>query len=444
MKRSINNILRWALALSSLALLAACGSDNSNNADVPAGSFGPFTATVTGSNTMPITLATPGTPGAYVNEPTVSVKICVPGSTMECQIIDNVLLDTGSFGLRIFQSVVTIPLVNETTSVPTAPPSPAPPDTSSGTVAECAQFGTGMTWGPVATADVYLGGEPVASLSGAGTPSSTGVPIQLINIDYETIPAVCVMPDKTPESAGYNGILGVGQFGTDCAGSNCEAFLGYDPYYKCDANECNIITTGSTGPDAAFTTSMMVTNPATAFSNSTGTDINGLAVVLPAIPAGGATAVTGTLIFGIGTASNNNASGTVTLNADGNGFISTQFNGTTGLEGFIDSGSNGLYFPGTPALPACGDAQGFFCSNPIQQLNATMASTSGNGAASVAFEVVNADGLFNSGFSAFPTLAGGGAQDQFDWGLPFFFGRTVYVGFAGKSSSLGTGPYWAF
>jgi hypothetical protein len=33
---------------------------------------------------------------------------------------------------------------------------------------------------------------------------------------------------------------------------------------------------------------------------------------------------------------------------------------------------------------------------------------------------------------------------SFDWGLPFFYGRRVFIGIDGQASSLGTGPFYAF
>jgi hypothetical protein len=40
---------------------------------------------------------------------------------------------------------------------------------------------------------------------------------------------------------------------------------------------------------------------------------------------------------------------------------------------------------------------------------------------------------------------GGSTPDKFIWGLPFYFGRNVYVGIEGKPpSSLGSGPFFAY
>jgi hypothetical protein len=48
-----------------------------------------------------------------------------------------------------------------------------------------------------------------------------------------------------------------------------------------------------------------------------------------------------------------------------------------------------------------------------------------------------------AGDSVFPTL-GGPNPGTFDWGLPFFYGRHVFVAIEGAPTPGGTGPYWAY
>ena len=133
----------------------------------------------------------------YPNKPCVSVTVCTPG-TSTCQTINDILLDTGSYGLRIFNQVLTVPLTQVT--VP------------SGNLANCVQYVDGSAdWGPVQSADVVLGGEPAVT-----------VPIQVINASFGTVPAACGTPDASPAVAGFNGILGVGLFAEDCGPGVCK------------------------------------------------------------------------------------------------------------------------------------------------------------------------------------------------------------------------------
>jgi hypothetical protein len=72
-----------------------------------------------------------------------------------------------------------------------------------------------------------------------------------------------------------------------------------------------------------------------------------------------------------------------------------------------------------------------------------------NGASSsVSFNVANADSLFSTSDAAFSDLGGpapGGVSGAFDWGLPFFYGRNVYVAIEGKTvSGAPSGPFWAY
>jgi hypothetical protein len=159
------------------------------------------------------------------------------------------------------------------------------------------------------------------------------------------------------------------------------------------------------------------------------------------------------MVFGIGTQSNNQlGSATVyTLNDFDN--ITTNFNSQALNQSFLDTGSNGLFFPDS-SIPTCSNAD-WFCPAKLTSLSAQ--NVGGNGATgTVNFSIDNAQSLFNTGDTAFPTLGGPNgsgtcsAQNSgacsFDWGLPFFYGRNVFNGIRGKTLPSGTpaGPWWAY
>lgn len=341
----------------------------------------------------------------YINEPCVSVTICSPG-TNNCQTIPNVLLDTGSYGLRLFSSVV------NSSAVPLA---------QIGNLYECAQFADGSAlWGPVKTADVVMGGE-----------RASNVPIEIIeNTVPTTIPSACPGPEGSPADAGFNGIMGVGLFAQDCSEAGCPANVGL--YYSCNSANCPA--------QPAVPAVQQVTNPVALFP----TDNNGVILQIPwTSTTYGSGAITGTLIFGIGTQANNTvlASSVGFYQADEYGDFTTSFNGKSYSESFIDSGSNGLFFPSTSNLPTCSNtsyAPGFFCPTNLTAETATQA-----GKTAVPFSIANASTIVQGGYSVSATL-GGNFAGVFDWGLPFFLGRTVYVGINGVKSNLGTGPFWAW
>ena len=56
-------------------------------------------------------------------------------------------------------------------------------------------------------------------------------------------------------------------------------------------------------------------------------DNNGLSIVLPQVIATGAPSLTGSMIFGIGTQSNNTLNGAVAIATDREGTFTTTFNG---------------------------------------------------------------------------------------------------------------------
>ncbi|MGH9536229.1 MAG: DUF3443 family protein [Terriglobales bacterium] len=416
-------------------VLSGCGSNSGGLPPSSGGTGGGGSST--GANVTAITVG-PGPQGSnYANTPFVTVRVCVPGSTSACQNIPDVLLDTGSYGLRLLSSVVNIAL-------------PETQNSSGNTLAECTEFEDSYAWGSVATADVYMGGS-----SNEGE-AATGVPIQLIAPSgFPAAPSDCTQSGltatNTVQTLGANGVLGVGPFTDDC-GPACDPGStdapSPEPYYYCAGSDCTPTPLAESG---------QVQNPVWMFAN----DNNGIIVQLGAISAGGAASATGSLIFGLGTESNNSLGTATVLTVDDYGNISTTYNGVTYSDSgpsnyagsFFDTGSNGLFVLDSATLgqgmadcAASGSAPGFYCPSSPINYTATNAGTNGNTKAA-AFTIANAETLLGVTTDfAYDDLGGafGSSTEAFDWGLPFFFGRTVYIAIDGEDTPAGTGPYFAY
>ena len=174
------------------------------------------------------------------------------------------------------------------------------------------------------------------------------------------------------------------------------------------------------------------------------TDNNGVIVQLPLLPATGVSSALGYLIFGIGTATNNALDSAYVVPVNSMGRFTTRYNRVDRTDSFIDSGSNGLFFEDNSLLGSCASGNiGFFCPTVARPLSASI-QLEGNVTAVLNFSVANSDALFQSGHYAFSNLGGTLSAGSFDWGLPFFFGRSVYTAIEGKPVGNRVGPFYAF
>ena len=390
------------------------------------GSGGTAKASANVAITAPLTnhvalVVDPG-PANRANTLFTTVTICVPG-TSTCQTIDHVQVDTGSSGLRILSSVLSSSLSLTVQSA-----------SDGNALAECTQFVDGYSWGPIAAVDLTVGGETAGSM-----------PVQIIgDAGFASIvPSACSTipnPENTVAQFGANGILGISIFDHDCGPACAAPITAGSPgfYYSCTTMACSEIPV----PVAS-----QLPNPVTFFA----TNNNGVIIELGSVPAAGLATLSGTMIFGIDTQSNNQSGSQTIVTLNGGGDFTTLFNNQTLSQSFADSGSSGLYFNDS-SLVACnpkGVFKGFYCPASTTTFTATL---QGANAISVteSFGVANAAvlGSANPGFAVFGNLAGtypsSAGTNTFDWGLPFYFGKTVYTAFAGATTAVGTGPYIAF
>ena len=403
------------------ALLSACVGGNGTSAAsvVPAPPQNTLAVTVDAGPPA----APGGAPIGAINHAYVTVKVCVPGSQTECASVDHVLLDTGSWGLRLVRSVLTAHAVTLSPEV----------DTQGRAIEECVHFGGGDTWGPVALADVTMAGESAAKL-----------PVQVLDdrtVPSPAPPATCGANGtllNTVAGFGANGVLGVGVFAQDCGAACVSAATPLAAYYGCTtAGVC-------TAENVALVD--QVTNPVAAFA----VDNNGIIVTMPnLINANGDTSVQGELIFGIATQADNAlpATGLTVLGANASGdFTATYNGGTTLLPALIDSGTDAYAFnDSTIVVCSTGSFVGYYCPAPApQNVFAVNIGAGANSATNTVNFAIADPNTFMAGASAFINLAGGPGSTRFVWGMPFFYGRKIYIGIDQKVTGAFTGPYYAY
>ncbi len=375
-------------------------------------------------NSMTLTVdAGPAAAGGAINHGYVTVKVCAHGSKA-CANIDHVLLDTASWGLRLVGSVLSANAVTLTGET----------DGSNRAIEECVTLGGGDTWGPVALADVTLAGESAANLpvqvmddtgSSAPPPSTCGANGTLIN---------------AVSGFNANGVLGVGVFAQDCGAACVSASTPLPIYYACTGGAAGVCTAENVALDA------QVTNPVALFAS----DNNGVIVNLPNLQnANGDSSVQGTLLFGLSTQTDNAlpATGLTVLGTNASGDFTAIFNGgTTQLPSWIDSGADAYDFDDS-SIPTCpGPAfVGYYCPTTAPlPLSAVNMGVGANGASSTVQFALADPRSFVSGAVAFVDLGGGGGSTTFIWGMPYFYGRPIYIGIEGRSAGNYTGPYFAY
>lgn len=378
--------------------------------------------------------------GGNANMLYATVTVCAPGDPTKCQAIDHVLVDTGSFGLRILASKVSGLVLPSVKLSPNAQ-APAP-------VWECLQFVIGGLWGATVQADVGLGQQWAAN-----------IPVQLIQDDpsapiQATADCLTGSNNQVLSSAsqlGANGILGIGSVDVDCGGQCVvgDYSSGFVRYYSCPQGALSSSACTPTPVPLNF----QVKNPVYALPNGYN---NGVVLALPSVTGLGAGVVHGELILGVDSLPNNTLGSSATrinlgTNPNSASYLSitTQFGGKTYSDSYLDTGTNGLFFDSPTTIDKC---LPWYC--PKSQLSFVASLSDGDNflqnQVAVPFNV--GTGITLPTYYAFGDLAGPQPTNAvtpstpfstFAWGLPFFYGRRVALSIWDLSPGS-TGPWYSW
>jgi hypothetical protein len=394
-------------------------------------------------NFLPIQVGPKGpSPSVFLpNVPVVSITICTPGTT-NCQTINNIIVDTDSPGLRILKSALHITLPVE--------------QVNANPLGECVGMGAGNMWGPVSRADVTMSGEPAVDVA-----------VQVIDMTFGVSsppPDFCAsnLVDETEGLAGANGILGIAPFQYDNFINTTVSCIGLIPatcttlgplpasnYFTCQGGTCTGVSTLFGG--------LIVQNPVYALP----VDNNGVFVYLKDVPDQGASQSSGAVVFGIGTGPTNDPK----FISSGNSYSVVPFSTydfpvapadlpgclVCGGNSFLDTSSIMMTFY-DPSISRCNVGtlvtfmQTMYCPNPSVTRTAYVPTgPPGSSELNVNFLVGNGMTLVSSGNSAFHNLAAPSPSmltNSFDWGVPFFFGKSIFIAYG--QTPFGSPPMWGY
>jgi hypothetical protein len=369
-----------------------------------------------------------------------TVKVCHP-VTGACVDIDHVQVDTGSVGLRVLASKV------KSLNLP-------PNEISASPVVntyECYPFVIGGLWGANAQAVVGLGLQKTGQVAIQLIEDDTAAPLQAT---ADCVKAADNNVLSSADALGSNGILGVGSTNLDCGGGCLGGSNGsFVQYYGCPPSAINSSACSVNAPvDYPF----QVSNPISALSNANYN--NGVVLAMPAVTDPGAAAASGELIFGVDSIAGSSvlSNNTVPSGPSGarkvflgvnTGNMAAYLNITTQLtlggsvqtfaSSYLDTGTNGLFFNDSSATPIARCAGStWYCPKSAMTLSAalsdggsTLLPPASVVSVGVVFQVGNAEALFSTSNTAFSDAAGAAptGSTAFAWGMPFFYGKRVYM-----------------
>lgn len=363
-----------------------------------------------------------GINGIAYNRSYITLTICQVG-TSNCQTIDHIVVDSGSTGLRINQSAIALNGIT-------------PLNYNGFPIYQCMQYAAGYAFGPVVNLDLRIAEE-----------SAFNIPVQIFEYNNpEMVPNSCsygMPPANLAIGFGANGIIGINPI------SNPDNDYTPGGVYTCDGATCTEVSNPNSIPQ------ILNINPIAAFVN----DNNGVIFSLPKVESVATMeSQFGTLTFGLNTQDNNQVSNSVSkLLGSPNtdiwpvGFFIANV-GSQNTVAMFDSGTP-TYAMDVPIALCPSPYENFYCPasgdyNVISMLSGV------NGGSSTPFVST----VFNyTSFGGFATVMPYIGQSIVSipsvantlYGLPAFFGKSIYLGFKGAESTgaitpLGQGPAWGF